>query len=263
MDSTRYSFTAYKRDGSVIVVDAHGRRIEYQGRPAIIGTLMDITEMRRSKEELKRLVEEQSGKLRQSEELLRTLIEAIPDSIKFKDGEGRWLESNPSAREAFGLAHVDCRGKTDRELAEMVDAAYRSACCAAMKRTKQAWRTDGVSRVEEIFPLPDGRERYFDVIKKPLFGADGGRKGLVIIGRDISELKLAEAELRVTASVFDNSQEAIVITDADNVIVDVNPAFTLITGYGRERGIGPESKDAEFGKTGQGVLRCNVGVAET
>ena len=91
-DATRYSFTAYKRDGTPIVVDAHGRRIEYQGRPAIIGTLIDITEMRRSKEELHRLVEEKSSRLQQSEELLRTLIEAIPDAIEFKDGEGRWLE---------------------------------------------------------------------------------------------------------------------------------------------------------------------------
>ena len=238
MDSMRYSFGAYRRDGSVIVVDAHGRRIEYQGRPAIIGTLVDITEMRRSKERLKQLVEEQSGKLHQSEELLRTLIEAIPDSIKFKDGEGRWLESNRSAREAFGLAHADCRGKTDRELAGMADAAYRSVLLSCHDSDEAAWRTDGVSRVEETVPLPDGRERHFDVIKKPLFDADGGRKGLVIIGRDISELKLAEAELRVTASVFDNSQEAIVITDADNVIVDVNPAFTTITGYGRSEVLG-------------------------
>ena len=52
MDSTRYSFTAYKRDGTLMIVDAHGRRIEYQGRPAIIGTLVDITEMRRSKDDL-------------------------------------------------------------------------------------------------------------------------------------------------------------------------------------------------------------------
>ena len=238
VDATRYSFGAYKRDGSVMIVDAHGRRIEYQGRPAIIGTLMDITEMRRSKEELKQLVEEQSGKLRQSEELLRTLIEAIPDAIKFKDGEGRWLESNQSAREAFGLTHVDCRGKTDRELAGMVNATYQSVLLRCHDSDEAAWRTDNISRVEEIIPLSDGREQHFDVIKKPLFGEGGEREGLVIIGRDISELKQAEAELRVTASVFDNSQEAIVITDANNAIVDVNPAFTHITGYGRDEVLG-------------------------
>ncbi|ADE12790.1 PAS domain S-box protein [Sideroxydans lithotrophicus] len=237
-DATRYSFTAYKRDGSMIVVDAHGRRIEYQGRPAIIGTLVDISEMRRSKEELMRLVEEKSARLRQNEEMLRTLIEAIPDPIQFKDGAGRWLESNQSARQAFGLGEVDCAGKTDRELAEIADPHYRDALLHCHETDEEAWRKDGISRVEEIIPLPDGGEMTFDVIKKPLFHEEGRRKGLVIIGRDITELKQAEAGLRITASVFDNSQEAIVITDADNIIVNVNPAFTQITGYSRAEVLG-------------------------
>jgi len=103
---------------------------------------------------------------------------------------------------------------------------------------EEAWRADGITRVAEVIPQPGGQEMYFDVIKKPLFCAEGQRKGLVIIGRDITELKRAEAGLRVTASVFDNSQEAIVITNADNIIVDVNPAFTLITGYGRDEVLG-------------------------
>ncbi len=238
VDSMRYSFTARRRDGTPITVDAHGRRIEYQGRPAIIGTLVDITEMRRNKEELDRLVEEQSAKLRQSEEKLRTLIEAIPDPIQFKDGEGRWLESNQSARQAFGLEHVDCQGKTDRELSEIADPYYKAALLRCDETDEAAWQADGTSRVDEIIPLPDGRELNFDVIKKPLFCAEGGRKGLVIVGRDITELKQAEAELRITASVFDNSQEAIAITDADNVIIDVNPAFTHITGYNRDEVLG-------------------------
>ncbi len=41
----------------------------------------------------------------------------------------------------------------------------------------------------------------------------------------------AEAQIKLLASVFDNSGEAILITDADNRIVEVNSAFTLITGY--------------------------------
>ena len=91
-------------------------------------------------------MEEQSGKLRQSEELLRTLIEAIPDSIQFKDGEGRWMESNRSARQAFGLTASDCRGKTDRELAEMAAPDYRAALLRCHETDEQAWRADGVSR---------------------------------------------------------------------------------------------------------------------
>jgi diguanylate cyclase (GGDEF)-like protein/PAS domain S-box-containing protein len=59
---------------------------------------------------------------------------------------------------------------------------------------------------------------------------------------DITERKRGEEALRITASVFDNTQEAIVITDANNVILDVNAAFTRITGYSREEALGKNPK---------------------
>jgi diguanylate cyclase (GGDEF)-like protein/PAS domain S-box-containing protein len=55
---------------------------------------------------------------------------------------------------------------------------------------------------------------------------------------DITDRRLAEEALRINASVFDNSQEAIVVTDADNLIIDVNTAFTTITGYVRAEVLG-------------------------
>lgn len=250
-DAMRYSFTACRRDGGAIVVDAHGRRIDYQGRPAIIGTLIDITELRRSKEELMCLVEEKSAELRQSEEKLRTLIDAIPDCIQFKDGEGHWLEANQSARRLFGLKDFDCHGKTDGELAAVADPVSQGALLRCRESDENAWRQQAVSRLEEAIPLPDGRVLNFDVIKKPLFSAEGGRKGLVIVGRDITELKQAEAELRITARVFDNSQEAIVIADANNAIINVNPAFSRITGYSREEVLGKNPKLLNSGRQDQ------------
>jgi len=48
----------------------------------------------------------------------------------------------------------------------------------------------------------------------------------------------AEEQLRLAAKVFDGSLEAIIITDADNRIIAVNPAFTKITGYSPEEAIG-------------------------
>ena len=48
----------------------------------------------------------------------------------------------------------------------------------------------------------------------------------------------AEKQLRLAARVFDSSQEAIVITDADHIIVSVNRAFTEVTGYTADESIG-------------------------
>ncbi|MFH0935059.1 MAG: diguanylate cyclase, partial [Pseudomonadota bacterium] len=55
---------------------------------------------------------------------------------------------------------------------------------------------------------------------------------------DVTDRRKAEEALRITASVFDSSREAIVITDADNDIIDVNPAFSRITGYSRDEVLG-------------------------
>ena len=49
--------------------------------------------------------------------------------------------------------------------------------------------------------------------------------------QDITERKQAEETLRLFASVFEHSGEAILITDRDKRILAVNPAFTLMTGY--------------------------------
>jgi diguanylate cyclase (GGDEF)-like protein/PAS domain S-box-containing protein len=53
-------------------------------------------------------------------------------------------------------------------------------------------------------------------------------------------IKLAESEekLRLAASVFSNSYDGVMITDVHNIVVDVNPAFTRITGYEREEIVG-------------------------
>ena len=51
--------------------------------------------------------------------------------------------------------------------------------------------------------------------------------------RELASLAQAEKALRLAASVFGGAQEGILITDADNVIVDVNAAFTRIAGFTR------------------------------
>lgn len=59
----------------------------------------------------------------------------------------------------------------------------------------------------------------------------GGDSGYVGMVQDITERKLADEQLRLAASVFRHSHQGIIITDADGVILDVNPAFTRVTGY--------------------------------
>lgn len=141
-------------------------------------------------------VEQSCGKysLRESEEHLRTLINAMPDIVAFKDGEGRWLEANDFDLKLFQLEQVEYRGKKDSELAEF-SPFYHDAFLACEQSDEIAWQARAISRADETIPRPDGPPMVFDIIKVPMFHPDGSRKGLVIVGRDVTGRKLAEAQL--------------------------------------------------------------------
>lgn len=68
--------------------------------------------------------------------------------------------------------------------------------------------------------------------------------------QDVTAKKIAEEKIQLSAQVFNNSQEGVVITNGDCRIVDINPAFTKITGYSREEVIGKNPKMLSSGKQG-------------
>jgi PAS domain S-box-containing protein len=54
VESIRYDFRGITKNKEVIYVEVYGSRTTYQGRPAVIGTLLDITERKRAEEELRK-----------------------------------------------------------------------------------------------------------------------------------------------------------------------------------------------------------------
>ncbi|SNS97126.1 PAS domain S-box-containing protein/diguanylate cyclase (GGDEF) domain-containing protein [Noviherbaspirillum humi] len=79
---------------------------------------------------------------------------------------------------------------------------------------------------------------------------DGDGRGQRMIGTlcDISERKESEEALQLAAMVYQHSAEAMMVTDADNVIVAVNPAFTTLTGYSAIEAIGRNPSMLRSGK---------------
>jgi diguanylate cyclase (GGDEF)-like protein/PAS domain S-box-containing protein len=84
--------------------------------------------------------------------------------------------------------------------------------------------------------LASGEVRDVEVYTGPV-ETDQGRLLHSII-HDVTEQVRAQNALRLAASVFANGYDSIIITDPGNRIVDVNPAFTRITGYSREEVLG-------------------------
>lgn len=77
----------------------------------------------------------------------------------------------------------------------------------------------------------------------------GGK--FAVIFRDISERTHQQQQLQLTAEVFENSNEAIVVTDPDGTILKVNNTYCQITGYSREEIIGENPSKLKSGKHDQ------------
>ena len=74
----RYDFAGLRKDGSTITVGAHGTTGVYRGQPVVIGTLQDVTEVRRSEERVKQYVET-------LERTMRSTIEIISNMVEMRD----------------------------------------------------------------------------------------------------------------------------------------------------------------------------------
>jgi len=157
----------------------------FQSHPGQVDVFFqDITERKKSEQALS-----------ESELHLRTLINAMPDIVCFKDGEGRWLTANDFDLRLFQLEGVDYMGKTDSELADF-SPFYKDAFLLCEGSDEIAWNKGSASRADEVIPLPDGTAKIFDIIKIPTFTESGDRKGLIVVGRDITDRKKAGDLLR-------------------------------------------------------------------
>lgn len=177
-----------------------------------------------------------------AEAQLRTLIDAMPDIVCFKDGAGRWLEANAFAVRLFGLESVAYRGKTDAELTEY-SPSRREAFQRCQETDEIAWQRGKSSRSDEQIRQPDGTENIFDVIKIPQFDDQGRRQSLVVVGRDVTDRQHTEQQLRQSeekfAKIFHTTPDVVVISRTrDGLLLDVNPGFEAVTGYSRAEAVG-------------------------
>lgn len=197
--------------------------------------------------------------LAEREEQFRTLIEAVPDSIQFKDGEGRWLIANTRCLRLFGLENDAWQGLTDLEIGlQHPHLADGMASCKASD--EMAWLHGGIFPTAEIVPADDGKQIYFDVLKVPLFDETGARRALAIIGRDVTLLKQTQIELEQhrthleqlvqqrtdaliatearASHIIQASSDGLFGTDANGNISFINQAGCEMLGYRAEDMIG-------------------------
>jgi diguanylate cyclase (GGDEF)-like protein/PAS domain S-box-containing protein len=106
--------------------------------------------------------------------------------------------------------------------------------------------------IELMTAQPDGVQRPCIAKGYPERDASGRVVRIAGLVQDITEHKQAEAKLQQAASVFEYAREGIMITDVHGTIVDVNEAFTRITGFSREDAIGQNPRILKSGRQDAG-----------
>ena len=171
------------------------------------------------------------GALRESENLYRAVVERSPEPIGIHQN-GEIIYINPAGIKLLGAMSVqDLIGKP---ILDVVHPDFHPLVQLRLERLA----ADGVG-------IPICEERYLkldgtaiDVISQTCSIFYNGQPAVLVLAHDITEQKRTEGQLRLAASVFSHSREGILITNADGTIIEVNEAFTRITGYPRAEVLG-------------------------
>ncbi|HEX5803081.1 MAG TPA: EAL domain-containing protein [Azospira sp.] len=208
-------------------------RDEY-GKPVrAAGTTQDVTENRRNEREL-----------RQRNETMRTIIENIPGAVSLMDGELNFVAFN---REFGRLLDFPDEMLAKAPLPMYDVILYNARRGEYGPGDPEQIATTIVERARRPEPHIFERTRpngtVLEVRGAPLPGG-----GFVTIYTDITTRKQTQERLLLAEKVFDNSPEAIMITDRNNRIVSINEAFTQITGFAPAEVIGADPRILASGR---------------
>jgi len=224
--------------GEVRDVEVHSGPIEVEGKRLLYSIVHDVTA---------RMEGEQA--LRESEERYHSIIDTT--------SEGYWLvelaslkilEVNDALCRMLGYEREEMIGRQPFEFAD--EENRKIFAYQATQHTVS-------------------RQRSYEIVLKHKNGQDvivrinatnmphGERKPVEAFAfiTDITEWKRTEEQLRIAATFFDTTSEAITVTDCDNRIVAVNPAFTMITGYSEEEALGRDPSFLSSGRNNAAFYR--------
>ncbi len=200
-------------DGSFRDVQVVSGPVDYQGRELLYSIILDATPYLAALKALN-----------QSEQRFQRLVEAAPDAI-FVYADLKLLYANRQTAELLGLEHESAL--LGQPVLDFVHPDYWPLARNRISQMNEAGAT--VPPAEMIMRRADGSPVHVETSSVPT--DHDGQPAILVIARDITRRRRGNERLRLASTVFENTGEGIIITDANNRIIGVNRAFTEITGY--------------------------------
>jgi len=169
-------FHIRRKDGTIRTVEGFASVAVHQGRPALLGSLIDITERKKSEE-----------RLFQATRRWERTFDAVPDLIAVLDKDFRIVQANKAMAERLSVTSEECVGRFCYRMVHGTDAP--PALCPHARSI-----ADGREHMVEVSETRLGGD--FIVSTSPMFDSDGTMIGSVHVARDITQRKKAETALR-------------------------------------------------------------------
>jgi PAS domain S-box-containing protein len=238
-----FEWLSRRKDGTTFPTEVRLRRfdrVDEDGltRPYVLASIRDISARRR-----------QEAELREAEQLYRSLVETLPDSVAVTDVDGKITYVSPRTVAMFGADRPSAMVGTS--VFDWIDPAEHERTCANLRNVMDGRHSDDN---EYRLRRADGSPFVGATNAMPLYDAEGRVKGMIATTRDITERRHQEEALRRSNALFQAlisaSPLAIAILSPEGVVREWNPAAERISGWPAESAIGrhlpidPETADA-------------------
>ncbi|MRR06088.1 MAG: PAS domain S-box protein [Deltaproteobacteria bacterium] len=222
IEYSHQEFHICRKDGSIRVVEAFGSRALHHERPAVLGTIIDITERKRYEE-----------KLFQVSERWERTFDAVPDLISILDTDFRIVQANKAMSDRLRCTSARCEGQV------CYAAIHKTGAPPSFCPHAQTLR-DCREHIVEV--TEEGLGGDFIVSTSPILDSAGQLIGSVHVARDITERKRAELAVEESRNFLDkiiNSiTDPILVKDRQHRWVLLNDACCDFVGYKRDELLG-------------------------
>ena len=245
-----------RKDGSEFLtsISTSVIRNDYKNPVALINVALDITDRKRSENEL-----------RHSKQMLQLILDNIPQRIFWKDRNSIYLGCNKNFANDAGLSNPDdILGADDYEM------PWKTAEADYYKLIDSKVMNSGKPTYHIIEPQThlDGTIAWLETNKVPLYDEQGKVAGILGTYEDITERKKAEEALKESEerfrSLIDNMIEGALIVDWDGEIIFANNSAARVVGLNSpDQGIGKKVFDFLHPDDTKRVLQAIVSVTNS
>jgi len=161
---------------------------------------------------------------------LRLLIDNAPAGIVMLDREMRCIFASRRWLQDRRMELQDIVGRDHFVVVPEIAGRWKDVLLRC-----QAGATESCE--EEPIPQPDGSVDWIKWEIRPWYEVNGILGGIIVMSEDITHRKRAEEQMRIAAVAF-QSRDGMIVTDAHGIILQVNQAFSDVTGYSASEAVG-------------------------